>query len=168
VSVSRAFSIHDLEDLRQRTAALHGGEAVPRHAGDEDDDGEAHHARGGGEPPVPALVLLDIHEHRDADGAAGAEAKQQPVEAAGHLQLLLGVLLVELVGAVRRQGRLDARRADGDEVQRQVEVHLVAAVHPLARRVYGVAAGGRLQPVGARLQHQQQEPLQETPTRRCK
>jgi hypothetical protein len=40
---------------------MHSGEAVPWHTGNKDDDGEAHHACAGAEPPVPALELLDIH-----------------------------------------------------------------------------------------------------------
>ena len=44
-------------------AALHSGEAVPWHTDNKDDDGEANHACTGSEPPVPALELLDIHDH---------------------------------------------------------------------------------------------------------
>lgn len=151
----------DLQDFKKRGAALHDGDAVPGEAGDEDEEGEAHHAGGGAEPFVPALVVLDPHEHRDADGAAGAEAEQQPVEEAGHLQLLRGVLLVELVGAVRRQRRLDARRADRHEVQPHVEVRPAVAAHRLALGVEREDAIRWLQLIGVSLQCKNQQALQE-------
>lgn len=87
----------------------------------EDEKSECHENARYPESCDPADVVLDIIEADGGDGGAGNQAEVPPVEE-GALELaLLGVVIVELVGAECLEAGLLAGLCDGHKVQREVE-----------------------------------------------
>ena len=83
--------------------------------GDEDDDA------GDTEAEAPADVVLDVAGDHGGDGGAGAHAEVPPVEEGAPGDGLLGVVLVELVGAERLRAWLVPGLRQRHQVERDVE-----------------------------------------------
>lgn len=110
-----------MNDFDQCTGSMNDMHPILVEPGDKDDDGQEHGNGRDAESPVPAFVRLNPHDEHQADRTPDAKTEQQPVKEARHLLLLQRVLLVELVGAMRRQTGLYPACANGDQVQTHEE-----------------------------------------------
>lgn len=118
--------------------------AVKQRAGEESGDGEEDCEGGDGEAPLPAFVVFDPDDEGDGDEAAGGEAEDEVVEESRALFAAFGGGIVELLGAVGREGAFDAADAKRGEVEPDEEHCGLAAGGFLAGGEGGGGARWRL------------------------
>ncbi|BAS98369.1 Os06g0581151, partial [Oryza sativa Japonica Group] len=147
----------DLGDGGERAPRGHLVAVQPR-AGDEHRDGEQDGDGGDAEPPLPPLVVLHPDGERDGDERADGEAEDEVVEEGGAPLPPPRRVLVELLGAVRREGALDAADAQRRHVQPREQHCLLRPRHWLARRAGNLGAPRRHQRRRPRLDRQDHQP----------
>ncbi|KAF7031808.1 hypothetical protein CFC21_043077, partial [Triticum aestivum] len=95
--------------------------AVAAGAEQEHGEREDHDEAGDAEAEAPADVVLDVAGDHGGGGGAGAHAEVPPVEEGAPGDGLLGVVLVELVGAERLRAGLVPGLRQRHQVERDVE-----------------------------------------------